>query len=82
MPVVDLDILTVRKENLEVVIRLVETFHGRWRVYQWKNQQCVNWSVTVGRWFASRFDAVKFIQEKGYVIAETQSDSLLQTLKH
>ena len=75
MSIVDLDILTIRKKNVEVVIRLVEVFPGDWRVYRWEHQQCRNWTVTVGRRFASRSDALSFIQEKGHVIAEARSDS-------
>jgi hypothetical protein len=75
MSVVDLDILTVRNKNVEVAIRLVEFPPGNWRVYKWNRRQCQNWSVTVGRKFTSRFDALRFIQEKGYVIAETRSDT-------
>ncbi len=66
-----LDILTLRKKNREVVIQLVEAF-GQWRAYQFKDQQCVNWIVTVGRRFNSRSDALQFIKEQGYVIADTQ----------
>ncbi len=67
------DALTLRKKNTEVVVQLVETF-GNWRVYQWKDGQCVNWSVTVGRRFTNRSNALKFLQENGYVIvAESQS---------
>jgi hypothetical protein len=64
MSVVDLDILTVRNKNVEVAIRLVEFPPGNWRVYKWNRRQCQNWSVTVGRRFTSRFDALSFIQKK------------------
>jgi hypothetical protein len=62
--------LTVHKKNVELTLQLIENPREAWRVYQLKDQQCVNWSVTIGRRFASRCDALKFIQEKGYIIAE------------
>jgi hypothetical protein len=34
MSIVDLDILTIRKKNVEVVIRLVEVLPGDWRVHR------------------------------------------------
>jgi hypothetical protein len=69
MSLLGLDILTVRNNDLEVVIKIVETSTGQWRVYKWYDQQCQNWRLTVGRRFNSCADALIFIQEKGYVIA-------------
>jgi hypothetical protein len=72
------DVLPLRKKNTEVTVRLVEIF-GNWRVYQWKDGECVNWSVAVGRRFTTRVDALNFLQENGYVIV-AESQSRLSTL--
>ena len=72
MSAVDLDIVTLRKKDQESVVRLVESVPGDWRVYKWEDGQLRNWSVTVGRRFGSRFDALKFLRGKGFVIDETQ----------
>jgi hypothetical protein len=64
------DLLTLRKNTTEVVVWLGETTPNRWRVYQWNDGQYMNWRVTEGRWFPSRFDALRFLRENGYVIAE------------
>jgi hypothetical protein len=75
MSVDTLDILTIRKTNVEVVVRFVEPYPGDWRVYKWEQHQCLNWTVTLGRRFASRSDALSFIQNRGYVISETRTDN-------
>jgi hypothetical protein len=68
------DLFTVCKGKRDVKCRFVEMAPGDVRVYKVEYKQSKNWSVTVGRKWPTRFEALAFLKEKGWVVQVMEKD--------